>query len=292
MVILPKINYILSMAHPVDIPSEDPYGGDTNGNGIGIACYDRETGGDDEIYEIGIAMMAIVSSDTPGRRAVTGPEGVIGFTYQEILQDMADYCAWAQNDAITVDPGIQGIYLYDLVTGEQRHISAGSKVSPDVSGEKIVWEDDVYEGVYVYDLTTNTETLLSPSALHQRIRRNQPSLAIRSSGKMSEMIMMTSTCMIWIPERKRQSALIRRIRGNQPSLAIRSSGKMSEMIIMTSTCMIWIPERKRQSALIRRIRGSQPSLATRLSGWIPGMATGTSTCMIWIPERKCQSVLL
>jgi beta propeller repeat protein len=47
------------------------------------------------------------------------------------------------------------------VTGEQRHISAGSKVSPDVSGEKIVWEDDVYEGVYVYDLTTNTETLLN-----------------------------------------------------------------------------------------------------------------------------------
>ena len=155
------LNYLLSMARPVEIPPEDPYGGDTNGNGIGIACCDWETGGGDEMYEIGIAMMAIVSSDTPGRRAVTGPDGVIGRTYQEILQDMADYCAWAQNDANTVDPDIQGIYLYDLSTSTQRHISTGSKVSPDVSGDKIVWEDDLYEGVYVYDLTTNTETLLN-----------------------------------------------------------------------------------------------------------------------------------
>jgi beta propeller repeat protein len=167
------LNYILSMARPIEIPPEDPYGGDTNGNGIGIACCDWETGGGDEMYEIGIAMMAIVSSDTPGRRAVTGPDGVIGRTYQEILQDMADYCAWAQNDANTVDPDIQGIYLYDLSTSTQRHISTGSKVSPDVSGDKIVWEDDLYEGVYVYDLTTNTETLLNSFGYEPAISGNK-----------------------------------------------------------------------------------------------------------------------
>lgn len=156
------LNYLLSMAAPVDIPPEDPYGGDTNGNGIGIGCYDWETGGH-PVYQVGIAMMAIVSSDTPGRVAVTGPDGVIGRTYQEIVQDMADYCAWAQNDPIPVDGSIQGIYVYDVATDTQTHISAGTKLDPDISGNKIVWADDVYDAIYVYDTTTGIETVVNYS---------------------------------------------------------------------------------------------------------------------------------
>jgi beta propeller repeat protein len=308
------LNYILSMARPVEIPPEDPYGGDTNGNGIGIACCDRETGGGDEIYEIGIAMMAIVSSDTPGRRAVTGPDRVIGSTYQEILQDMADYCAWAQNDANSVDPDIQGIYLYDLSTSTQRHISTGSKVSPDVSGDKIVWEDDLYEGVHVYDLTTNTETLINSFGEKPAISGNKivwederndnvdiymydlttkTEQQITADPADQEEPAISGDKIVWEDERNDNvDILIRRSRKGQPSLAIRLSGWISEMATGIYTCMIWILARSNKSALTQRIRLFQPSLATRLSGWIPGMVTGTSTCMIWIPEWKCQSVLL
>ena len=87
------LNYLTTKMEKVDgIPADD---GDTNGNGFGIACYDESYV---EMYEIGIAMMAIISSDTPGREAVAGPDGVIGRTYSEIMQDMADFCAYAQND--------------------------------------------------------------------------------------------------------------------------------------------------------------------------------------------------
>jgi beta propeller repeat protein len=155
------LNYILSMARPVAISPEGPASGDTNANGMGIACHDWETGGGRrELYEVGIAMMAIVSSDTPGRVAATGPEGVIGRTYKEIMQDMADYCAWGQNYPIPVDKDIQGIYVYDLGRHAQTHVSTGCKFSPDVSGNKVVWVDDLYDGTYVYDLTTGVQTLL------------------------------------------------------------------------------------------------------------------------------------
>ena len=113
------LNFLLSMALPVNIPPEDPYGGDTNGNGIGIACWDWQYGGR-EMYEVGIAMMAIVSSDTPGRVAVTGPAGVIGRTYRDIVQDMADYCAWAQNDEVLGEPGI---YLYNLTSASETRVT-------------------------------------------------------------------------------------------------------------------------------------------------------------------------
>jgi len=93
------LNYLTSKMHKVTVPADD---GDTNGNGFGIACYDAYS---HEMYEIGIAMMAIVSSDTPGKVAVAGPSGVVGRTYREIVQDMADFCAYAQNDGGFKDGG-------------------------------------------------------------------------------------------------------------------------------------------------------------------------------------------
>lgn len=86
------LNYLTSMMFPVSIPIDD---GDTNSNGIGVRCY--HTSGV-EMYEMGMAMMAIVGSDTPGRTAPSGPAGVVGRTYWELLQDMADFCAYAQNE--------------------------------------------------------------------------------------------------------------------------------------------------------------------------------------------------
>jgi|GEM_PF-2071231 len=85
------LNYLTSMMEVVTITD-----GDTNGNGIGISCY---WAWDQEIYEAGMAMMAIVSSDTPGYEALAGPAGVIGRTLRDIVQDMADFLAFAQNDS-------------------------------------------------------------------------------------------------------------------------------------------------------------------------------------------------
>ena len=161
------LNFLLSMALPVTIPPEDPYGGDTNGNGIGIACWDWQNGGR-EMYEVGIAMMAIVSSDTPARVAVTGPVGVIGRTYRDIVQDMADYCAWAQNDAVEVTT-VPGIYVYDLSSSTQSRISEGNKVYPAISGDKVVWMDyrNGNSDIYMYDLSTGNETPVCVNSANQ-----------------------------------------------------------------------------------------------------------------------------
>jgi PKD repeat protein len=87
------LNYLTLQMHKVVISAGD---GDTNGNGFGLTCHHPGYSGC-EMYEIGIAMMAIVSSDTPGCVVVAGEDGVVGRTYREIVQDMADFCAYAQN---------------------------------------------------------------------------------------------------------------------------------------------------------------------------------------------------
>ncbi|MBL7120274.1 MAG: hypothetical protein ISS53_06280, partial [Dehalococcoidia bacterium] len=87
------LNYLTSKMEVVDL-SLDP-ASDTNGNDIGISCYDDIN---HEMYEVGMAMIAIVGSGTPERVAEAGPGGVIGRTYHDIVQDMADFMAIAQND--------------------------------------------------------------------------------------------------------------------------------------------------------------------------------------------------
>ena len=83
------LNYILSKAYTVDL--DDEY--DSNGNEIGIGCNEGQP-----LYEVGMVMMGIVASENKHRIAITGPEGVIGREYQDIVQDMVDYLSWAQND--------------------------------------------------------------------------------------------------------------------------------------------------------------------------------------------------
>ena len=65
---------------------------DTNHNGYGLGVASGQA-----IYEIGMLMMAIVGSQSPGLVAETGPATYVrGRTYRDILQDLVDYCAWAQ----------------------------------------------------------------------------------------------------------------------------------------------------------------------------------------------------
>ncbi|MGD2178667.1 MAG: hypothetical protein PVG71_12695, partial [Anaerolineae bacterium] len=73
---------------------------DSNGNDVGIGIYEDYN---HSIYEAGLAMMALASTGTPDRVARTGPVPYVrGQTYYTIVQDMADWFAWGQNDA---DPG-------------------------------------------------------------------------------------------------------------------------------------------------------------------------------------------
>jgi hypothetical protein len=93
------LNYVFSQTRVVDISAwgpgtGSPYGDpDTNGNDIGIGIASSQ-----EVYELGMVMMAITASGDPGLTANTGPTGVVGRTYKDILTDMVDLCAWGQND--------------------------------------------------------------------------------------------------------------------------------------------------------------------------------------------------
>jgi hypothetical protein len=82
--VIDGLSYIMANAHdiPIDMqPAGDP---DTNGNGIGTYFVQADCGYH-EIYNSGIAMMAIAASGHPE-------------LYANTLQDAIDYMAWAQAD--------------------------------------------------------------------------------------------------------------------------------------------------------------------------------------------------
>jgi uncharacterized repeat protein (TIGR01451 family) len=69
---------------------------DSDGDGAGIGLYDDHS---HAIYEAGMAMMALASSGAPGEVARAGPPIYVrGETYYSIVQNMADWFAWGQND--------------------------------------------------------------------------------------------------------------------------------------------------------------------------------------------------
>lgn len=93
------LTYVFSKTRVIDISAwgpgtSSPYGDpDTNGNDIGIGVTNNR-----EPYELGMVMMAIAASGDPDLTANTGPTGVVGRAYKDILTDMVDICAWGQND--------------------------------------------------------------------------------------------------------------------------------------------------------------------------------------------------
>jgi PKD repeat protein len=66
---------------------------DTNGNGIGI-----DANSDRPIYETGMVMDAVASSQNPLNLAISGPDGVNGRLFYDLLTDMVDMYAWGQAD--------------------------------------------------------------------------------------------------------------------------------------------------------------------------------------------------
>lgn len=68
---------------------------DSNGNGLGVSVNQSNP-----VYQSGMFMDAIVASGTPNAVATTGPANIIGRKYKDIVQDMVDWYAWAQYDAL------------------------------------------------------------------------------------------------------------------------------------------------------------------------------------------------
>ena len=90
------LNYLLANTKSQSIGIQEGNNPDTNGNGIGLVSYTGR-----QMYETGIALMAISSSQTPNKIADTGGANVKGRAYKDIAQDMVDFIAWGQNDPST-----------------------------------------------------------------------------------------------------------------------------------------------------------------------------------------------
>jgi hypothetical protein len=94
------LNYLFNQFYTYSISQDATYcplgNPDVNSNGKGLACFSGDI--TRQIYETGMALMAISSSSTPSRIAATGTSDVIGRAYKDIVQDMVDFLAWGQND--------------------------------------------------------------------------------------------------------------------------------------------------------------------------------------------------
>jgi len=87
------MNFILSKSHPYPVYTEDGRDPDTLVNGYGIHSIDQS-----QLYETGIVIMALASSGNSSLTSEVGGFGMLGRTYGDIAQDMADFLAFAQNE--------------------------------------------------------------------------------------------------------------------------------------------------------------------------------------------------
>jgi hypothetical protein len=97
------LDYIFNNCHSVAIGLQDGNDPDTNGNGIGVKAH-HPGNSSHEMYEVGIALMAISASQSPDR-VVGGAGSQAGRRYEDVAQDIVDFIAWAQRDAAGCSEG-------------------------------------------------------------------------------------------------------------------------------------------------------------------------------------------
>jgi hypothetical protein len=85
--------YLLSHCVTVRLEPQRGQNPDANGNGFGIT-----TGTGQALYEVPLVAMALIASRQPGAIAATGGPGVRGRRYDEIVADMLEFMAFAQDD--------------------------------------------------------------------------------------------------------------------------------------------------------------------------------------------------
>lgn len=94
------LDYLFLQAKEIDLTVQPAGNPDSNGDGKGIyfgsSTYDYKV-----MYQTGLALTAITAGGDPNR-VVNVPGSVVnGKTYKEVAQNIADFIAWAQNDAGT-----------------------------------------------------------------------------------------------------------------------------------------------------------------------------------------------
>jgi hypothetical protein len=87
------LDYLFSRSFPISISSE-PLADAHHSNSEGAAIYHVSSR---VSYETPIAMMAIVATGTPGKTITTGAYS--GRTYQYLIEEAADWCAFAQKNS-------------------------------------------------------------------------------------------------------------------------------------------------------------------------------------------------
>lgn len=93
--------------YPAPIGTVNP---DANGNGLGV-----EVAQNDMPYQGGMFMDAIAATGTPGAVTTTGPAGIVGRTYLDIVQDMVDAYAWGQGHNGTFYGGWRYFWNYPSI---------------------------------------------------------------------------------------------------------------------------------------------------------------------------------
>ena len=111
------LDFLFSMAQLVPPPLTSPWGDpDPDGDGaVAISEYG------DDVYEVGIAMMAIAASNAPARVVNVAGSAVNTWTYSRVLQDMVDWMAWAQTD----DGAMEGGWRYAPNEGDSDNSVSG-----------------------------------------------------------------------------------------------------------------------------------------------------------------------
>ena len=83
------LDFLFPSANTVAISNQLAGDPDTDGDGLGVHVSNR-------VYATGILMMAIAAGRDPSRVVATG--NLAGWTYGAVLQDLADWMAYAQTD--------------------------------------------------------------------------------------------------------------------------------------------------------------------------------------------------
>jgi hypothetical protein len=93
------LDFLFANAQIVPIGVQ-PYGNpDTDGDGNGVCFGFKGWNYPGEMYDTGLALQAIAGSLAPNRIVNVAVSPVNGWTYKNVVQDTADYCNWAQNEA-------------------------------------------------------------------------------------------------------------------------------------------------------------------------------------------------
>ncbi len=149
---------VANKAYNFNAPPACPNGGTTpctytfDGNGNGqYVLFNDPTG--QTMYTTGQVMDAFIASDTPNAVAVTGPAGVKGKKFVDIVQDGVDaysYCQYGSN--FNVDSASGGAWLYGCLQGDDSSVSQwaaigaigaqrgfGLTIPPIVQSANAVW---------------------------------------------------------------------------------------------------------------------------------------------------------